>query len=269
LDSVARCRRAHDIRLNGLGALESTPRSICLLNYIDAQARVSAAEASALAAAHFAPAAIDAALCRGGLKTSVLRDLGVSIAWLAAISPLMYPAAIRLTRSHDPHRPRAAAARSAADFDKLDGKMQAKKRSWRFARPARHAPIMSNLSGVGIRGVQDGAIRGSTSPRYPLADLGHAVAGRRGRSSPRILTQLSASVPDREWSGDTSESHSGWPAGEECRGLARSALAAKALAFRGDPTRADHRRPRPHLRPGRSRHSRGDRRPLGLAAHLS
>ena len=104
----------------------TTPIDVNGLNYVDAQIRISAAELN-IGEAHFAPAAIDATLASGVLKARVSNlgayggqadgdltvDASAANPTYALRSDLVGVRALPLLKS-------------AADFDKLDGKLQAK-----------------------------------------------------------------------------------------------------------------------------------------------
>ena len=153
----------------------ATPRSTLTgLNYVDAQVRLSAAELN-IGDAHFAPAAIDATLAGGVLKCAISNlgayggqangevDIDVSGGnpSYALRGDLVGVRALPLLRS-------------AAGFDKLDGKLQAKI-AVRSNGPSQRA-IMSNLDGTVFADVP-----GRRDPRPqrraddPLADLEPAV----------------------------------------------------------------------------------------------
>src|SRR5262249_56265207 len=96
------------------------------LNYVDAQARISAADVE-IGEAHFAPAAMEATLAGGVLKTSV-SNLGT---YGGQASGELIVDATNGTPSYAMHCDligvRALPLLSGlADFDKIDGKMQAK-----------------------------------------------------------------------------------------------------------------------------------------------
>ena len=128
------------------------------LNYVDAQIRISAAAVN-IGEAQFAPAAIDATLAGGVLKANVsnlgayggqangdlIVDVSAGDPTYALRSDLAGVRALPLLKS-------------AADFDKLDGKLQAKI----AVRSSGASPrdIMSNLGGTVFANFRDGAIRG-------------------------------------------------------------------------------------------------------------
>ena len=139
-------------------AWSNAPFDLTGLNYVDAQVRISAAEVT-LGQAQFAPAAIDATLAGGVLKTAVAnlgayggQANGEMIVDATSPSPtfamhcdLVNVGALPLLTS-------------LADFDKIEGRLQAKIAA-RSAGNSQQA-IMSNLSGTVFANFQDGAIRG-------------------------------------------------------------------------------------------------------------
>ncbi len=139
-------------------AWSNAPFDLTGLNYIDAQVRISAAEMS-LGSAQFAPAAIEATLAGGILKTAVAnlgayggQANGEMIVDATAPNPtfamhcdLVNVGALPLLTS-------------LVDFDKIEGHLQAKIAA-RSAGNSQQA-IMSNMSGTVFANFQDGAIRG-------------------------------------------------------------------------------------------------------------
>ncbi len=90
--------------------------------------------------------------------------------------------------------------RSAADFDKLDGKLQAKL-ALRSTGNSQRA-IMSNLDGTVFAVFQDGAIkRPQRRADDPRADLGHAVGMAARRDAIHRSHATRRLVPDRQGTG--------------------------------------------------------------------
>jgi AsmA protein len=220
------------------GSLGSTPWSnasidLTGLNYIDAQARISAAELS-IGEAHFAPAAIDAALANGVLKTS-FSNLGVYSGQASG----------QLTVDVSGGNPNYALTtdlagvralpllRSAADFDKLDGKMQAKLALRSLGNSQR--AIMSNLSGAVFVVFQDGAIRGLNVAQMIRSLTSGTLSGwQEGKEQTTDLTQLSASFRIDKGQATTSDLNLVGPL-VKMTGAGTIDLAAKAVAFRVEP----------------------------------
>ena len=238
------------------------------LNYVDAQARISAASLN-IGEARFAPAAIEATLTSGVLKTQI-SNLGAydgnANGDLTIDASTANPAfALRADLTGVRALP---LLKSLADFDKLDGKMQTKI-SVRSTGNSQRA-IMANLQGTAFAVFQDGAIKGlnvaqmirSLTSSTLVGLAGGQGAGDRPDAAFRV-------VQDRQGPGGHHRSQSGRPAGADDR---RRHHCARHQADRV-PGRAetgdDHRRPGPRQRPGRLRHSRDDRGPVGRAANLS
>jgi len=203
------------------------------LNYVDAQLRVSAAELN-VGAAHIAPAAVDAALAGGVLKAGFSnlgayggQASGEIIADVSAASPayalrgdLVGVRALPLLRS-------------AADFDKLDGKLQAKL-ALRSSGASPRA-IMSNLSGTVFAVFQDGAIRGVNVARMIRSLTSGTLSGwQEGGEQTTDLTQLSASFRVDKGQATTADLNLVGPL-VRVTGAGTVDLAAKTLAFRVEP----------------------------------
>jgi AsmA protein len=139
-------------------AWSDAPITLTGLNYADVQLRVSAAQLI-ISGAQFAPAAIDATLAAGLFKASfsnlgayggqaggeLIVDASSSNPTYAIHGDIVGVRALPLLTS-------------LADFDKIDGKMQAKFAA-QSAGASQHA-IMSNMSGTAFVIFQDGSIRG-------------------------------------------------------------------------------------------------------------
>ncbi len=238
------------------------------MNYVDAQARISAAELS-IGDARFAPAAIDATLASGVLKAQI-SNLGAydgnANGELTIDASAANPAfALRTDLTGVRALP---LLRSLADFDKLDGKMQAKI-SVRSSGNSQRA-IIADLSGTVFAVFQDGAIKGLNVAQMIRSLTASPLSGwQESKEQATDLTQLSASFQDRQGSGADHRSQSGRPAGQDDRRRHhRSQHPADRIPGRAE-TRDDHRRPGPRRRSGRARHSRHDRRAVDRAAHLS
>ena len=238
------------------------------LNYVDAQVRISAAELS-IGQARLAPAAIDAALAGGVLKAR-FSNLGAYggqangdlIVDASAASPTY-------TLRTDLVGVRALPLlKSAADFDKLDGKLQAKI-ALRSTGPSQRA-IMSNLSGTVFAVFQDGAIKGLNVAQMIRSLTASPLSGwQEGKEQATDLTQLSASFRIERGQATTTDLNLVGPL-VRVTGAGTIDLGTQALAFRVEPklvmtTEGQGRA----VRSGRARHPRDDRRPLGSAADLS
>jgi AsmA protein len=162
------------------------------LNYVDAQARISAAELN-IGDGRFAPAAIDATLESGVLKAQ-LGNLGAydgnANGEMTVDASTGNPTYALLT---DLTGVRALPLlRSVADFDKLDGKLQAKI-SVRSSGNSQRA-IMANMSGTVFAMFRDGAIRGLNVAQMIRSLTSSPLSGwQESKEQATDLTQLSAS----------------------------------------------------------------------------
>jgi AsmA protein len=203
------------------------------LNYVDAQVRISAAEL-AVGDARFAPVAIDTALSSGVLKASVsnlgvyggvangqlIADVTSGMPGFALTSDLVGVRALPLLRS-------------VADFDKLDGKMQAKM-TLRSAGNSQRA-IISGLSGTVFAVFQDGAIRGINVAQMIRSLTSGTLSGwQEGKEQTTDLTQLSASFRVEKGQATSSDLNLVGPL-VKMTGAGTIDVAAKALAFRVEP----------------------------------
>ena len=238
------------------------------LNYIDLQVRMSAAELK-IGDARFIPAAIDATLATGVLKAQV-SNLG------AYEGTATGDLTVDVSTANPTYAMRAdlTGVRALplldglADFDKIDGRMQAKV-SVRSSGNSQRA-IMSNMAGTAFIVFQDGAIKGlnvAQMIRSLTASTLVGLAGERGEGDrPFAIVGV---VQDRQGPGADHRSQSGRPAGQDDRrGHHRSRHQADRVPRRAE-ARDDHRRPGPRQRSGRARHPRDDLRPVGKPTDLS
>ena len=203
------------------------------LNYVDAQVRISAAELN-IGEAHFAPVAIDAALAGGVLRGGfpnlgayggqvsgqLIVDASTGNPTYALSSDLVGVRALPLLRS-------------AADFDKLDGKMQAKLAVRSFG-PSQRA-IMSNLSGTVFVNFQDGAIKGLNIAQMIRSLTSGTLSGwQEGKEQTTDLTQLSASFRIEKGQATSSDLTLVGPL-VKMTGTGTIDLGQKSLAFRVEP----------------------------------
>ena len=203
------------------------------LNYIDLQVRVSAAELN-VGGAHVAPAAIDAALASGVLKTT-FSNLGVYEGQASGELTIDVSAGDPAYALHcDLAGVRALPLlRSAADFDKLDGKMQAKIIA-RSAGASQRA-IMSSLNGTVFAIFQDGAIRGLNVAQMIRSLTSGTLSGwQEGKEQTTDLSQLSASFRIDKGQATTSDLTLVGPL-VKMTGAGTIDLAGKQLAFRVEP----------------------------------
>jgi AsmA protein len=209
------------------------PIDLAGLNYVDAQIRMSAAEIN-IGDARFAPAAVDAALGGGVLKAQ-FSHLGVCggeadgelTADVSGDNP-------KYMLRNDLAGVRALPLLSSlADFDKIDGKMQAKL-AFRSSGLSQGA-IMSALSGTAFVVFQDGAIRDLNIAKMIRSLASGTLSGwQQGRDQTTDLTQLSASFRIEQGQATT---HDLTLAGPLVRmtGAGTVDLASKTLGFRVEP----------------------------------
>jgi AsmA protein len=134
------------------------PIDVSGLNYVDAQVRISATEAI-FGQARLAPLALDAKLAGGVLKAGTA-NLG---AYGGQVSGELILDATSGAPSFAMHSDIVGVRalplfQSVADFDKIDGKLQAKL-ALRSAGRSQRA-LMANMQGTAFVNFQDGAIRG-------------------------------------------------------------------------------------------------------------
>jgi AsmA protein len=176
----------------GKAGWSDAPINLSGLNYVDVQARISAAQIE-IGDAQFAPAAMEAALAGGVLKTSVsnLGTYGGQSSGELIIDATSGPPTYAM--HCDLIGVRALPLLSGlADFDKIDGKMQAKIAA-RSTGASQHA-IMANTSGTAFVIFQDGAIRGLNVAQMIRQLTASTLSGwQEGKEQTTDLTQLSAS----------------------------------------------------------------------------
>jgi AsmA protein len=216
-------------------AWSNAPFELTGLNYVDAQVRISAAEFS-IGQAQFAPAAIEATLAGGVLKTAVA-DLGAyggqangeMIVDATAPSPtfamhcdLVNVGALPLLTS-------------LADFDKVEGRLQAKIAA-RSAGNSQQA-IMSNLSGMVFATFQDGAIRGINVAQMIRNLTSQTLSGWQEdptREQSTDLSQLSASFRIDRGQAQTTDLNLVGPL-VKVTGTGTIDLSTKQIGFRVEP----------------------------------
>ena len=204
------------------------------LNYIDAQVRISAAELN-IGDARFAPAAIDATLASGVLKAQV-SNLGAYDG--NANGDLTVDASTANPDLRDAGRPhrRARACRCCsglADFDKLDGKMQAKI-SVRSSGTSQRA-IMSNMAGTAFVVFQDGAIKGLNVAQMIRSLTASTLSGwQESEEKATDLSQLSASFKIDKGQAQTTDLNLVGPL-VKMTGAGTIDLGTKQIGFRVEP----------------------------------
>jgi AsmA protein len=209
------------------------PINLIGLNYVDAEVRLSAAELN-IGQAHFAPAALEASLASGLLKGTISNlgayggqangtidiDVSLDTPVYAVRGDLASVRALPLLRS-------------AADFDKLDGRLQARidVRSNGQSQQA----IMSNLDGTVVASFQDGAVRGLNVAQMIRSLTSGTLSGwQESRGQMTDLSQLSASFRIEKGQAGTADLNLVGPL-VKMTGAGIIDLGAKTLALRVEP----------------------------------
>jgi AsmA protein len=203
------------------------------LNYVDAEARISAAELS-FGDVRVAPAAIDVVLGSSVLKAN-FANLGAyggqASGELTIDASTANPA---YTLRSDLTGVRALPLlKSAADFDKLDGKLQAKI-AVRSSGASQHA-IMAGMSGTVFAVFQDGAIKGLNVAQMVRSLTSNTLSGwQEGKEQATDLAQLSASFRIDKGLAATSDLNLVGPL-VKMTGAGNIDLGTRMLAFRVEP----------------------------------
>jgi AsmA protein len=209
------------------------PIELAGLNYVDAQVRLSAAELN-LGSAHFAPVALEASLASGVLKGAVSNLGAYGGQGSATIDIDVSRDAPAYALHSDLTNVRALPLlKSAADFDSLDGRLQARidVRSTGQSQQA----IMSNLAGTATANFQDGAIRGLNVAQMIRSLTSGTLSGwQESREQTTDLTQLSASFRIEKGQATTSDLNLVGPL-VKMTGTGTIDLGAKSLALRVEP----------------------------------
>ncbi|HEY9452344.1 MAG TPA: AsmA family protein [Bradyrhizobium sp.] len=203
------------------------------LNYIDVQARISAAELN-IGDGRFAPAAIDATLASGVLKAQVSNigayDGNANGELTIDASTANPTFAMRADLTGVRALP---VLRSLADFDKLDGRMQAKI-DVRSAGTSQRA-IMSNVAGIAFIVFQDGAIRGLNVAQMIRSLTSGTLSGwQEGEEKATDLSQLSASFRIDKGQAQTTDLNLVGPL-VKMTGVGTIDLGTKQIGFRVEP----------------------------------
>jgi AsmA protein len=203
------------------------------LNYVDAQAKISAAELN-IGDGRFAPAAIEATLMSGVLKAR-LANLGAyegnangDLAIDASASTPTYALGADLSNVRA-----LPLLRSLADFDKIDGRMQAKI-AVRSSGNSQRA-IMGNLSGTAFAVFRDGAIRGLNVAQMIRSLTASPLSGwQEGDQLATDLSQLSASFKIDKGQAVTTDLNLIGPL-VKMTGVGTIDLGTKMIGFRVEP----------------------------------
>lgn len=214
-------------------AWSSDPIELKGLNYVDAQIRLSAAELN-IGESHFAPVALE-----GSLTSGVLKAAATNVAAYGGQAN----GTIDIDVTHDTsvyaiHGDIAGVQalpllKSVADFDKLDGKLQARidVRSNGQSQQA----IMSNLSGTAVANFRDGAIKGLNVAQMIRSLTSGTLSGwQEGEEKATDLSQLSASFRIENGEANTSDLNLIGPL-VKMTGAGTVDIGAKTLALRVEP----------------------------------
>src|SRR6266702_4874440 len=203
------------------------------LNYVDAQARLSAAEL-VIGDGRFAPAAMDAALTSGVMKLQ-LANLGAydgnangDLTIDASTANPTYALRTDLTNVRA-----LPLLKSLADFDKLDGRMQAKI-SVRSSGNSQRA-IIGNLAGTVFTIFQDGQIRGLNVAQMIRSLTTSTLSGwQESEQQATDLSQLSASFKLDKGQAQTTDLNLVGPL-VKMTGTGTIDLNTKQIGFRVEP----------------------------------
>jgi AsmA protein len=217
----------------GAQAWSNDPIDLTGLNYVDAQVRLSAAELN-IGSAHFAPVAFEASLASGALK-GVISNIGAygGQANGAVDIDVSRDTPVYAFRGDLTGVRALPLLRSAADFDSLDGKLQAKIDVRSTGQSER--AIMSNLNGSVLANFQDGAIRGLNVAQMIRSLTSGALTGwQENREQNTDMSQLSASFRIEKGQATTSDLNLVGPL-VKMTGTGTIDLGTQMLALRVEP----------------------------------
>ena len=215
----------------------NAPIDVSALNYVDAQVRISANEA-VIGDARIAPLALDGKLAGGVLKAGtanlgayggqvsgeVILDATTGAPSFAMHSDLVGVRALPLLQG-------------LAEFDRIDGKLQAKL-ALRSAGTSQRA-LMANMQGTAFVNFQDGAIRGINVAQMIRSLTSGTLSGWQDSQSPSQeqstdLSQLSASFRIDKGQAVTTDLNLIGPL-VRVTGAGTIALDTKMMGFRVEP----------------------------------
>ncbi|AHY55983.1 hypothetical protein BJS_05514 [Bradyrhizobium japonicum SEMIA 5079] len=211
----------------------NAPIDVSGLNYVDAQIRISANEA-VIGDARLAPLALDAKLAGGVLKAStanlgaydgqvsgeVILDATSGAPSFAMHSDLVGVRALPLLQG-------------LAEFDRIDGKLQAKL-ALRSAGTSQRA-LMANMQGTAFVNFQDGAIRGINIAQMIRSLTSGTLSGwQDSEAQSTDLSQLSASFRIDKGQAVTTDLNLIGPL-VRVTGAGTIALDTKMMGFRVEP----------------------------------
>lgn len=215
----------------------NAPIDVSGLNYVDAQIRISANEA-VIGDARLAPLALDAKLAGGVLKASTA-NLG---AYGGQVAGEMILDATTGAPSFAMHSDLVGVRalpllQGLAEFDRIDGKLQAKL-ALRSAGTSQRA-LMANMQGTAFVNFQDGAIRGINIAQMIRSLTSGTLSGWQDNQSPSQeqstdLSQLSASFRIDKGQAVTTDLNLIGPL-VRVTGAGTIALDTKMMGFRVEP----------------------------------
>lgn len=215
----------------------NAPIDVSGLNYVDAQVRISANEA-VIGDAHLSPLALDAKLAGGVLKAGTA-NLG---AYGGQVSGEMILDATTGAPSFAMHSDLVGVRarpllQGLAEFDRIDGKLQAKL-ALRSAGTSQRA-LMSNMQGTTFVNFQDGAIRGINVAQMIRSLTTGTLSGWQENQDPSQeqstdLSQLSASFRIDKGQAVTTDLNLIGPL-VRVTGAGTIALDTKMMGFRVEP----------------------------------
>ncbi|MGY4448702.1 AsmA protein [Bradyrhizobium sp. i1.3.1] len=212
----------------------NAPIDVSGLNYVDAQIRISANEA-VIGDARLAPLALDAKLAGGVLKAGtanlgaydgqvsgeVILDATSGAPSFAMHSDLVGVRALPLLQG-------------LAEFDRIDGKLQAKL-ALRSAGTSQRA-LMANMQGTAFVNFQDGAIRGINIAQMIRSLTSGTLSGwQDSEAQSTDLSQLSASFRIDKGQAVTTDLNLIGPLVRVTSGAGTIALDTKMMGFRVEP----------------------------------
>lgn len=213
------------------------PINVSGLNYVDAQVRISANEAL-IGDARIAPLALDAKLAGGVLKAGTA-NLG---AYGGQVSGELILDATSGAPSFAMHSDLVGVRalpllQGLAEFDRIDGKLQAKL-ALRSTGTSQRA-LMANMQGTAFVNFQDGAIRGINVAQMIRSLTAGTLSGWQGNQDPgqeqsTDLSQLSASFRIDKGQAVTTDLNLIGPL-VRVTGAGTIALDTKMMGFRVEP----------------------------------
>ncbi|RXG86066.1 AsmA family protein [Bradyrhizobium zhanjiangense] len=215
----------------------NAPIDVSGLNYVDAQVRISANEA-VIGDAHLSPLALDAKLAGGVLKagTANLGAYGGQVSGEVILDATTGAPSFAMHSDLVGVRARPL-LQGLAEFDRIDGKLQAKL-ALRSAGTSQRA-LMANMQGTAFVNFQDGAIRGINVAQMIRSLTTGTLSGWQesqdpGQEQSTDLSQLSASFHIDKGQAVTTDLNLIGPL-VRVTGAGTIALDTKMMGFRVEP----------------------------------